>query len=141
MADGAHDLLGWIARAVGLFYLLGGVLTVRAGRTETFLDDAIARIGGEPTDPAERLRGWSMMAIGLLTAASGLLLVLLLKAAVYAFLANAAWQGAYLVWARRALPPDTPLEALGRRRSVNAFLVWLVLTALVMLLFQQGVLT
>ncbi len=88
MADGAHDLLGWIARAVGLFYLLGGLLTVRAGRTETFLDDAIARIGGEPTDPAERLRGWSMLAIGLLTAASGLLLVLLLKAAVYAFLAK-----------------------------------------------------
>jgi hypothetical protein len=141
MDDGAREVLGWIARAVGLFYLLGGLFTIRAGRREAFLDDAIARIGGEAINPVERLRRWSMMAIGLLTTASGLLLILLSKAAVYAFLANAAWQGAYLVWARRALPPDTPLAALGRRRSTNAFIVWLVLTALVMLLFQQGVLT
>lgn len=141
MIDGALDILGWIARAVGLFYLAGGLLTLRAGRMEAFLDTAISRISGEPADPAERLRGWSMIIIGGLTTISGLLLLLLLKAALYAFLANGAWQGAYLLWARGALPPGDTLAALGRRRSVNAFLVWLAMTVFVGLLFERGVLT
>lgn len=141
MADGALDILGWIARAVGLFYLVGGLFTLRAGRMEAFLDTAIASIEARPADRAERLRGGSMMIIGALTALSGLLLLLLLKTALYAFLANAAWQGAYLAWAARALPPSSPLAAEGRRRTVNAFIVWLVMTALVLLLFEQGRLT
>lgn len=141
MADGALDILGWIARAVGLFYLVGGLFTLRAGRMEAFLDTAIASIEARPADRAERLRGWSMMIIGALTAISGLLLLLLREAALYAFLANAAWQGAYLLWARQALPPGNPLAADGRRRTTNAFVVWLAMTALVALLFEQGMLT
>ena len=141
MTGGGFEALGWAARAVGLFYLAGGLFTLRAGRMEAFLDTAIARIEGRPADRAERLRGLSMMIIGALTALSGLLLLLLLKSALYAFLANAAWQGASLAWAARALPPDSPLAAEGRRRTVNAFLVWLVMTGLVLLLFERGVLT
>ena len=141
MGDGLLDGLGWFARAMGLFYLAGGLFAVRAGRMDAFLDSAIAQISLERADPVERLRSWSIIIIGGLTAASGLLLMLLLKAAVLAFLANAAWQGAYLAWARRALPPATPLEALGRRRSTNAFILWLVMTGLVLLLFERGVLT
>lgn len=141
MEEALPAALGWLARAMGLFYLVGGLLTLRAGRMETFLDTAIARIEGQSADPAERLRGLSMMVIGALTALSGLLLLLLLKWALHAFLANAAWQAAYLAWAARALPPDTPLAAEGRRRTLNAFLVWLVMTALVLLLFERGVLT
>ena len=108
---------------------------------EAFLDTAIARLEGQPADPTARLRGWSMMIIGALTALSGLLLLLLLKGVVYAFVTNAVWQGAYLAWAARALPPDSPLAAEGRRRTVNAFFVWLIMTGLVLLLFQLGVLT
>lgn len=141
MTGGGFEALGWAARAVGLFYLAGGLLTLRAGRMEHFLDTAIARVEGRPADRAERLRGLSMMIIGALTALGGLLLLLLLKSALYVFLANAAWQGAYLAWAARALPPDSPLAAEGRRRTVNAFIVWLVMTGLVLLLFERGVLT
>lgn len=141
MTGGGVEFLGWAARAVGLFYLAGGLFTVRAGRMEAFLDTAIASIEGRPADTSERLRGWSMMITGALTALSGLLLLLLLKWALHAFLANAAWQAAYLAWAARALPPDSPLAAEGRRRTINAFVVWLVMTGLVLLLFERGVLT
>ncbi|HRD28823.1 MAG TPA: hypothetical protein PLO65_11035 [Caulobacter sp.] len=143
MADGALDGLGWIARAVGLFYVLGGLFALRAARTELFLDDAIARITlSKPVpDAADRLRVATMVAIATLTVVSGALLVLLLKAALYAMLANAVLQGAYLAWARSALPPTDGASALGRRRTSNAFVVWLVMTALATLLFERGVLT
>lgn len=141
MSDGVFEVLGWAARAVGLFYVMGGLLTLRAARTNSFLDKALAAIEGEPTSAAERLRGWTLWIGGVLTALSGLLLFLLLKAAVAAFLLNAAWQAAYLAWASRALPPTDEAERLGRRRTTNAFAVWLVLTAYVGLLFERGVLT
>ncbi len=143
MADAALDILSWIARGVGLFYLLGGVFAVRMARMELFLDDAIARInlGKSKPEPAERLRVWSMITISVLTVVSGLLLILLLRPAVYAFLANAVVQGVYLVWARKVLPPEDADDALGRRRTTNAFIVWLVMTTLVLLLFEQGRLT
>jgi len=74
-------------------------------------------------------------------APTGLRLLRRLGWALYAFLANAAWQAGYLAWAARALPPDSPLAAEGRRRTFNAFVVWLVMTGLVLLLFERGVLT
>lgn len=141
MDDAILAGLGWFARAVGLFYLVGGLFALRASWMNLFLDDAIARISLKTTDPAERTRGVAMLIASGLTALSGLLLVFLLKAAVAAFLLNAASQAAYLHWARKALPPKDESDAIGRRRTTNAFTTWLVLTALVMLLFQQGVLT
>jgi 4-hydroxybenzoate polyprenyltransferase len=143
MADTALDVLSWIARGVGLFYLLGGLSTLRAARMELFLDDANARITLEKADPgpADRLRVWTMVSIAILTIVSGALLIFLLRPAVYVFLTNAALQGAYLAWARKALPPPDGDSALGRQRATNAFIVWLVMTALVLLLFEQGRLT
>lgn len=141
MADGALDILCWIARGVGLFYVVGGLLTLRAAHTNSFLDEALAAIAGEPTSAAERLRGWTLWIGGALTTLAGLLLAPLLKAAVAAFLLNAAWQAAYLAWASKALPPTNEVERLGRRRTTNAFVVWLVMTGLVLLLFEQGRLT
>ena len=145
MTDAGLDILGWIARGVGLFYLVGGLFVLRAARIERLLDEAIYKITLEKPepDPADRLRLrlGNMFAIAILTMVSGVLLIFLLRAAVYAFLANAALQGAYLTWARRALPPTDADAGRGRRRSTNAFIVWLVMTALVLLLFEQGRLT
>ena len=141
MGEGVHQTLGWLARAVGLFYLLGGVLTLRAGQVEAFLDSALTLIDLRRPEGPERLRGWSMMAIGVLTAASGLTLLLLSRWAVVAFLANAALQAAYLAWAARALPATDLASTLGRRRTRNAFAVWLVMTGLVLALFELRVLT
>lgn len=143
MADSALDILGWIARGVGLFYVFGGLMILRAARMERLLDNAIAEISLEKAGPkaSERLRLVSMDAIAVLTLVSGALLLFLLRPAVHAFLANAAVQGAYIAWARKALPPTDAALALGRRRTINAFVVWLVMTALVLLLFEQGRLT
>lgn len=141
MGDGVHQMLGWLARAVGLFYLLGGMLTLRAGQVEAFLDSALTLIDLRRPEGPERLRGWSMMAIGALTAISGLALLLLSRWAATAFLANAALQAAYLGWASRALPATDLASALGRRRTRNAFAVWLVMTGLVLALFELRVLT
>lgn len=143
MADTALDILSWIARGVGLFYVFGGLMVLRAARMERFLDDAIARISLQKAAPeaTDRLRLVSMFAIAILTLVSGALLVFLLRPAVYAFLANAAVQGAYLAWARKALPPTDTDSGRGRRRTTNAFVIWLVMTALVLLLFEQGRLT
>lgn len=143
MADVALDILSWVARGVGLFYVFGGLFVLRATRVERLLDKAIHQITLKTPDPdpADRLRLWSMFAIAILTLVSGALLVFLLRPAVYAFLANAAVQGAYLAWARKALPPTDAESGQGRRRTINAFIVWLVMTALVLLLFEQGRLT
>lgn len=141
MSDGGLEVLGWAARAVGLFYLAGGLLTLRAARANSFLDKALAALERQPTSAAERLRGWTLWIGGLSTAVSGLLLLLLMKAAAAAFFLNAAWQAAYLAWARGALPPEDAADRAGRRRTINAFAVWLVMTAFVAALFELRVLT
>jgi hypothetical protein len=141
MNDALVEGLGWFGRGVGVFYLAGGLFALRAWRMNAFLDSAIARISLEATDPGERTRSLAMLITSGLTALSGLLLVFLLKAAVAAFLLNAASQAAYLAWARKALPPEDESDALGRRRTTNAFFIWLVITGLVLLLFERGVLT
>jgi hypothetical protein len=141
MNDTLLEGLGWFARAVGLFYVVGGVVAMRAWRMNALLDNAVSQISLKATDPVERTRGVAMFITSGLTAVSGLLLIFLLKAAVVAFLLNAASQAAYLAWAARALPPEDESEAIGRRRTTNAFVIWLVMTGLVLLLFERGVLT
>jgi hypothetical protein len=141
MNDTLLEGLGWFARAVGLFYVVGGVVAMRAWRMNALLDNAVSQISLKATDPVERTRSVAMFIASGLTAVSGLLLIFLLKAAVVAFLLNAASQAAYLAWAARALPPEDESEVIGRRRTTNAFVIWLVMTGLVLLLFERGVLT
>ncbi len=141
MNDTLLEGLGWFARAVGLFYVVGGVVAMRAWCMNALLDNAVSQISLKATDPVERTRSVAMFIASGLTAVSGLLLIFLLKAAVVAFLLNAASQAAYLAWAARALPPEDESEVIGRRRTTNAFVIWLVMTGLVLLLFERGVLT
>ncbi len=131
----------WVARAVGAFYIFAGVVVINAARQDDFLDRAIAQISGEKPDPAERLQTTILLGVAVLTLCSGLLLVLLSRWAAAAFVLNALLQAGYLLWARTNRPPQDALEARSRRQTTNAFVIYLVATAMVLGLFQAAVLT
>lgn len=128
----SFDLLGWVARALGAFYVFAGVVTVNAWRIEAFADGALEKLTGEmPTGPA-LLRRWTMAGVGFLTLGSGVLLMLLSPLAPYVFLACATLQGAYFAWARQALPPTDDAGRRGRRASLNAFFLFCGCTVFVL---------
>jgi 4-hydroxybenzoate polyprenyltransferase len=130
----------WLAYAIGAFYLLAGVIIIRAGRMNRMLDDAISQIGGTPTPFGERVRGIYAFVVGALTLVSGGALIALSRWAVPAFLVCSLVQAAYLVWAIRALPPGDAEESKGRRASMNAFIIYAAATAFVVWLDYTGVL-
>ena len=93
--------MDWVARFVGLFYLLGGLAVLRKAQMNALLDKALSQITLKPVDRAERIMGVWLYAVGALTALSGGLLLFLSRWAVVAFVA--CWLGhtTYLFWARR----------------------------------------
>ena len=130
----------WIARAVGAFYIVGGLFALRAARTNDLLDRALAGIEMKPTPRAERLRAAGLWVGGAMTAASGVALLLLSRWAVWLFLANLLLQALYLAVASVWLRPETELDALGRRRTVNAALFWTCATIAVLIWSRNGLL-
>lgn len=125
-------LLGGVARLVGAWYVFAGAVALNAWRVNAFMDQALERLTFEPTRMIERLRGWTILAVGALTLMSGVFLVLLSPLAPPAFLACCAVQGAYFAWARKALPPKDEAARRGRRASTNAFLFFLAATGFVL---------
>jgi hypothetical protein len=128
----------WLAYAVGAFYVLGGLLVIRAGRAELFLDRALNQITGEPTPLTERVRAAYALGVGLMILAGGVALLAMSRWAVVLFVASLLVQTAYLLWASRALPPSDAAEAKGRRSSINASLIYAAATALVLSLDYRG---
>ncbi|HYE43956.1 MAG TPA: hypothetical protein VEA15_11240, partial [Caulobacteraceae bacterium] len=114
----------WIARAVGAFYLVGGLFGLRAAWTNDLLDRVLAGLEMKATSGPERLRSAGLWVGGAMTAAGGLALLLLSRWAVWLFLANLLLQALYLAAASAWLKPEDEHEALGRRRTVNAALFW-----------------
>lgn len=119
----------WIVRAVGVFWFVGGIATLRALATSRVLDAAIAAIQG----------GWSgreqaraaLLGVGaVLTTASGAALAGLDRAAIGLMIVGALVQGLWLAVAARWFPPEDASDRRGRRQVVNAFGVWLVATGL-----------
>lgn len=130
----------WTARAVGVFYILAGLLVIHAVRQNLFLDKAIAQITLKKPPLNERVQSGYMIAVAALTLGSGVTLLLLSRWAAAAFVLNSALQAGYLLWIR-VRPPEDALEAQGRRQGLNAFVLYLVATAFVLGLFRGGVLT
>lgn len=128
----------WLARAMGAFYVFAGVILFRAWRMNRFLDSAIAALDDAPTPPDERVKTWASLAIGVLTLLSGALFLVLHRFAPAAFVACAAVQGAYLIWAAKAAPPQDALEARGRRQTINAFIIYLAATAFSLWMLWTG---
>lgn len=126
-----------VAVAIGAFYVFAGVVVLRATALDRVMDALLAALN-DPSGAKEKMRSRILIGGALLTLASGVALMLLSPLAVPVFLANLAWQGGYLLWAERALPPEDDDDARGRRQTKNAFVVCLAATAFVFWLAVQG---
>lgn len=120
----------WVIRAVGVFWFVGGIATIRAAAQSRTLDAMLAAFAAGWTG-RERARA-ALLAVGaVLTTLSGAALIGLDRAAPGLMVANGLVQGAWLLFAARAFPPEDEGDRVGRRRVVNAFLLWVVVTGLV----------
>lgn len=128
-----------VARAVGLFYLAGGLFAVRAFAQELWLDRALLAIQPSANGRAERAATVLLLLGAVLTAFAGLALLLLSAASSALFVANLAFQIGYQLWARRWHPAVDAAAQLGRRRAINAAALWAILTAGVVGLQATGV--
>jgi hypothetical protein len=128
----------WVAYAIGAFYVFAGLVAINAGRMSLFLDDALKKLTGEATASTERLRGAYAISVGLLTLAGGIALLFLSRWAAHLFVVCAIMQAAWLIWASRALPPKDAEEAMGRRGTFNALVIYSAATAFVLWLSLKG---
>jgi len=130
-----------VLRALGLFYVLSGVLVVRSLAASAMADATYTAIMGTPPHPAERAREIWLAAGSVLIAAGGLALILLLDVAAVLFVLGAIQQLVYLgIVAPRYLDPHDEPDAAGRAKTWNAAIVYLVATALVVAAARGGLL-
>lgn len=127
------------AIAVGAFYVFAGVVVMRAMALDRVMDQLLAALN-ESSAAKEQMRSRVLSVGAYLTLAGGAALMLLSPFAAPVFAINALWQGGYLMWAEKALPPEDESDALGRRQTKNAFVIYLAATAFVMWLAAQGLL-
>ena len=130
----------WVARALGAFYVLGGLYALKAARENNFYDKILAAIDLTPTPVREKVRAAALWGGALLTAAGGLALLLLSRWAVWIFVLNLVLQLAYLLWAARWLKPEDEADAIGRKRTQNAAIIWGAATLAVIWWTREGVL-
>ncbi|MBL8571626.1 MAG: hypothetical protein JNK84_21330 [Phreatobacter sp.] len=128
-------------RLVGAFYIVAGIVAARQMVLDAFMDKALASITLKPVPRADRLRGRWMLGTAVAVFSGGVLLVVLSILALPAFLVAAALQAAYLGYAApRLIDPDEEPDPDGRRATINAFLIYLVATALVVAVASAGLL-
>ncbi|MEQ1612575.1 MAG: hypothetical protein ABL904_07460 [Hyphomicrobiaceae bacterium] len=118
--------------AIGAFYVFAGIVATRAALISLFLDRALTAISGKrPAFRETALSAWLLGAANLVLA-GGAALMLRLDLAVWLFAASLAGQIAYLlVLAPLYFDVDDPPDATGRRRTINATLIYAAATALV----------
>ncbi|MDP3802134.1 hypothetical protein [Brevundimonas sp.] len=130
--------MDWIARLVGAFYILAGVITVRQAIMNWRLERVFGAFMG--TSPAEKAADVMLAVIAALTLLSGLTLAFLSRWAVPAFVACWIVQAGYLLWAQRWLRPEGPELTALRRSTINAFVAYTGPTLAVLWWCQSGVL-
>lgn len=128
----------WAARAIGGFYVLGGLMLLHQTWLSWRLQRALS--GLVSTSLTDHLAEGVIALGGLLVLASGLALVALSAWAVAAFLAGWSLQALYLLWGGRGSRFLAPLRLEGRRRSVHAFAGYTAATGLVLVLPLTGIL-
>lgn len=120
----------WAVRALGVFWFVGGMMTLRALRMDRALDSMFAAIKGGVA--AKDLARASLLGFGaVLTGLTGVALVALDRFAPFLLVVNAAAQAAWLLYAARYFPPEDDDDRIGRARVRNAFVFWSVATVAV----------
>jgi hypothetical protein len=128
--------------AVGAFYVFAGYVATRAALTSHLIDRAIAAIEGKPPSGVETAQNYWLLSAAALVLASGVTLLFLIDVAAWLFLASSVGQAIYLFYlAPRVFDVEDAPDALGGRRSTNAFVLYLVVTALVVWAVAAGELT
>jgi len=128
----------WAARAIGVFYVLAGLMLMHQAWLNWRLQRALA--GFIPISATEHVVDMVTALGGLVVLLAGLTLSLLSAWAVVAFMAGWAIQAGYLLWASRWAWPREAVSTGGRRHSVHAFAGFTAVTAFVLVLPLMGLL-
>jgi hypothetical protein len=137
MSESFASIITLIAIAIGMFYVVGGIVHMRALVLDSMADELFTMLGdGEAS--SERLRTRAMMAGAALTFASGLSLLALSRWTLPIFAVNTVLQGAYLLWVARASPPQDDAERHGRRATLRAFFNYIAALGFVVGLDRYG---
>lgn len=125
-------ILPFFLCVIGAFYAFAGHIATRAALTSHFVDKAIAAIEGKTPTRLETAQSYWLLSAATLVLASGVTLLFLLDVAAWLFVVSSAGQALYLLHlAPRFFDVVDPPDPAGRRRSTNAFLIYLAATALV----------
>lgn len=126
------DAIDLLLRVVGAFYVFAAYVAARASLMSLLIDRAIAAISLEKPARADVLKSYWLLAASVIVMAGGAALLVLLDIALWAFLASAIGQAVYLFHvAPRYFDAGDPPDAVGRRQSLNAFVIYLIATAFV----------
>lgn len=128
----------WAARAIGVFYVLGGLMLLYQAWLNWRLQRALAGLMAIPL--AEQVGDGVIVLAGVLVMISGAALAALSGWAVVAFMAGWTIQALYLLWTDHVARIGEPAAVTGRRRSVHAFAGYTAATGLVLCLPMTGVL-
>jgi hypothetical protein len=133
MASGGLEIADIALRLIGAFYAFAGYVATRAGLTSYFIDRAIAAIAlKKQTAPETAQTAW-LLSAAVQVLIGGVLLMLQMDLAAWAFAASSLAQVAYLfLVAPRYFDVDDPPDPQGRRQSTNAFVVYTAATAFVL---------
>lgn len=128
----------WAARAIGVFYVMGGLLLLSQSWLNWRLQAELSRfVRIRLDDYVEEL---ATALGGVMVLASGLALALLSTWAVSAFVSGWILQAIYLLWASRGAWSRSAFVVRCRRQSVHAFAGFTAVTALVLCLPLMGLL-
>jgi hypothetical protein len=121
-----------ILRLVGVFYAFAGIVGVRAALSSRLIDIAIAALDNTRANKAKTGRALWLLIGALLVLSGGAALMLLMDASAWLFGGAALGQALYLFAAAPFLfDPCDPPDATGRNQTYNAFVLYLLATALV----------
>jgi hypothetical protein len=133
MGSGTVEIADIALRVVGAFYAFAGYVATRAGLTSYFIDRAIAAIALKKPAVAETAQTAWLLGAAMLVLIGGVLLMLRLDWAAWAFAASSLAQVAYLFFiAPRYFDKTDQPDAGARRQSTNAFVLYSAATAFVL---------